>query len=155
VNIWSDFIQALGQDENGAIVTGLCKRVGEFPVISESPDDYNDPEGKTRFYKFINSGIEIGFRLKKLSHIHFFVQPHEGYAAYTEDMFGCVAQAWNARNVISELGSPSKEGLGRVDFLIGYVQQWLKYEFGTYALRMEFSKDGRLWKATIMSSASI
>ncbi|MBI6721979.1 hypothetical protein YA0078_24650, partial [Pseudomonas syringae] len=97
-------------------------------------------------------GIEIGFRSGKLNHIHFLVQPHEGYSAYKEDVLGRIAQAWRVEDVIAELGSPSKEAPGRADMLIGYVQQWLKYEFKTYALRMEFSEDGRLWKATLISN---
>jgi hypothetical protein len=152
MNAWSDFVRALGQDESGEIVTDLCRKVGELPTISETPDSYNDPEGKTRFYKFIKSGIEIGFRSGKLNHVHFLVQPHEGYSAYTEDVLGRIAQAWRVQDVIAELGSPSKKALGRVDMLIGYVQQWLKYEFKMYALRMEFSKYGLLWKATLISS---
>ncbi|MDU9026233.1 hypothetical protein [Pseudomonas corrugata] len=152
MNTWSDFVRALGQNESGKIVTDLCRKVGELPDVSETPDNYNDPEGKTRFYKFTKSGIEIGFRSEKLNHIHFFVQPHEGYLVYTGDVLGRIAQAWHVQDVIAELGSPSKEAPGRVDVLIGYVQQWLKYEFKTYALRMEFSEGGRLWKATLISS---
>lgn len=152
MNVWSDFTLALGQNEGGPIVTELFRKVGESPVVSETPDSYNDPEGKTRFYKFIKSGLEFGFRSGKLSHIHFFVQCHEGYSAYKADVLGRAPQAWCVQDVIKELGSPSKEAPGKVDMLIGYVQQWVKYEFETHALRMEFSEDGCLWKATLMTN---
>jgi hypothetical protein len=152
MNTWSDFIRALGQDENGSIVTDLCREVGEPPAVSETPDSYNDPEGKTKFYKFINSGLELGFRSGKLNHIHFFLQCHEGYSAYKRDVLGRIAQTWRIQDLIAELGPPTKEAQGKVDMLIGYIQPWLKYEYETYALRIEISEDGRLWKLTLMSS---
>ena len=152
MNTWSDFVRALGQDEGGSIVTDLCREVGEPPAVSETPDSYNDPEGKTKFYKFIKSGLELGFRSGKLNHVHFFVQRHEGYSAYKTDVLGRIAQTWRVQDIIAELGPPTKEVPGKVDMLIGYIQPWLKYEIKTYALRMEFSEDGRLWKVTLMSS---
>ncbi|WP_342308084.1 hypothetical protein WLF14_21520 [Pseudomonas fluorescens] len=152
MNTWSDFVRALGHDEGGSIVTELCRKNREPPAVSETPDSYNDPEGKTKFYKFIKSGLEFGFLSGKLNHIHFFVQRHEGYSAYKADVLGRIAQTWSVQDVIAELGPPGKEAPGRVDMLIGYVQQWLKYEFKTHSLRMEFSEDGRLWKATLISS---
>ncbi|UZE18716.1 hypothetical protein LOY70_03715 [Pseudomonas sp. B21-054] len=155
MNTWSDFVRALGQDEGGPMVTELYRKVGEPPAISETPDSYNDPEGKTRFYKFIKSGLELGFRSGKLNHIHFFVQRHEGYSPYKADVLGRKAQTWRFQDVIAELGPPGKEALGRVDMLIGYVQKWLKYDFETHALRMEFSENGHLWKATLMSSIAL
>ena len=121
----------------------------------EHDHSYNDPEGETKFYKFINSGLEFGFRSGKLNHIHFFVQCHEGYSEYTKDVLGRVAQVWSAQDIVNQLGPASTEAPGRVDMLIGYVQQWLKYEFETYDLRMEFSESGRLWKVTLMANPMI
>ncbi|MFY4260660.1 hypothetical protein ACOTCG_23930 [Achromobacter xylosoxidans] len=151
MNAWSDFVKALGQDEGAPIVTELCRGAGESPVVSETPDSYNDSVGKTKYFKFIKSGIELGFRLGKLNHIHFFVQRHEGYSAYKEELLGRRAQAWRVQDVVAALGPASEEAEGRVDMLIGYVRHWLKYDFNAYALRMEFSEDGRLWKATLIS----
>lgn len=152
MNAWSDFVRALGQGEEEAIVTEVCHKIGELPIISETPDSYNDPTGKTKFYKFFESGLEFGFRAEKLNHIHFFVQAHEGYSAYRGDMLGRVAQTWSEQEVLQELGPADKGGQGRFDILIGYVHPWVKYEFGMYAMRMEFSQDGNLWKATLMSA---
>lgn len=152
MNSWSDFIQALGQDEGGPIVTELCRKLGELPVISETPDSYNDPMGKTRFYKFIKTGIEFGFRVGKLNHIHFFIQDHEGYAAYKGDVIDRIGKLWNVQTALEELGPADKAAPGRVDMLIGYIQQWLKYELKTHAVRMEFSKSGDLWKVTLISN---
>ncbi|ROM93278.1 hypothetical protein [Pseudomonas brassicacearum] len=152
MNIWSDFVLALGQKEAGDVVENVFRRIGESPSVSETPDSYNDPLGKTKFYKFYESGLEFGFRSGKLNHVHFFVQDHEGYSAYRGDMLGRVAQVWNCKEVVRELGIASRAGEGRVDMLIGYVHQWMRYEYGEYALRMEFSQNGDLWKATLIST---
>jgi hypothetical protein len=77
MNTWSDFVRALGHDEGGSIVTELCRKNGEPPAVSETPNSYNDPEGKTKFYKFIKSGLEFGFLSGKLNHIHFFLRRTE------------------------------------------------------------------------------
>ena len=154
MNTWLDFVRALGQDESSSIVTDLCREVGEPPAVSETPDSYNDPEGKTKFFKFIKSGLELGFRSGKLNHIHFFVQRHKGYSAYKADVLGRTAQTWRVQDIIAELGPPTKEVPGKADMLLGYIRSWLKYEFQPYALRMEFSEDGRLWKVTLMSNPS-
>lgn len=149
---WMEFIKALDQDECGDIVRELFGRIEESPIVSEIPDSYNDPQGKTKFYKFIMSGLEFGFRADKLNHIHFFVQNHEGYSAYKGDILGRMAQAWSNQEIVKVLGLASRCGEGRHDMLIGYLHQWMKYECGAYAMRMEFAKDGCLWKATLMSN---
>ncbi|WP_445178652.1 hypothetical protein [Pseudomonas sp. McL0111] len=151
MSIWSELIKALGQDENGTVVMDLRWKIQEPPTISETPDSYNDPDGKTVFYKFIKSGLEFGFRSGRLNHVHFFVQPHEGYSAYRADVLGRVAQAWTLQDVVRELGPANKGAPARVDMLIGKVQRWSKYEFVAHDLRMEFSEDGHLWKVTIVA----
>ncbi len=153
MNIWSDFVQALGQDESGSFVDELRRKIGEQPLVSKTPDSYNDPEGRTEYYKFIKSGVEFRFRLGKLNHIHFFVQPHEGYSAYKADLLGRLAKAWSVQVVIAELGLPDEDVPSRVDMLIGHIPRWLRYNFEKHALRMEFTEDGRLWKATLISSS--
>ncbi len=150
MNVWLDFVGVIGKGENDSVVADLFRNLGESPIISETPDSYNDPEGKTKFYKFIKSGLEIGFRLGRLNHIHFFIQCHEGYSACKADVLGRTGQAWTVQDVVAELGPPSKEVSGKFDPLIGNIRQWLKYDLEGYAVRMEFSEDGRLWKTTIM-----
>ena len=126
MNIWSDFFQALGQDESGSFVDELRRKIGEQPLVSKTPDSYNDPEGRTEYFKFIKSGMEFGFRLGKLNHIHFFVQPHEGYSA---DLLDRLAKAWSVQEVIAELGLPDEDVPSRVDMLIGHIPRWLRYNF--------------------------
>jgi hypothetical protein len=150
MNAWSDYIKALGQDEHCSMIMGLWRKLEEPPIILETPSDYNDPDGKTRFYKFIETGLEFGFRSERLNHIHFFIQPHEGYSAYSADVLGRPAKKWTVQEAVKELGPADKSAPARIDMLIGPVQQWAKYEFPTHDLRMEFSDDGRLWKVTLV-----
>ncbi|WP_233237921.1 hypothetical protein [Bordetella sp. LUAb4] len=152
MNSWSYFVRALGHGEDAEAVTELLRKIEEPLVVSETPDSYNDPEGKTKFYIFAKSGLEFGFRSGRLNHIHFFVQRHEGYSAYKADVLDRQAQTWRIQDVIAALGPPDYEVPSKFDTLIGYVQHWIKYEFKTHSLRMEFSEDGCLWKATLISS---
>jgi hypothetical protein len=146
---WVDLVAALRLGENEQAVTQVFLKAEESPEISETPESYNDPLGKTRFYKFFRTGLEFGFRLEKLNHVHFFVQSHEGYSAYTGDIFGKEAQAWNYQQIINQFGQPRKEGGGKVDMLIGYVQPWVIHDFDQYSFRVEFTADGGVWKVTL------
>lgn len=150
MNYWPGFIQSLGHGESSPAVRNLFSALGETPVVSETPDIYNDPQGRTLFYKFIVSGLEFGFRAEMLNHIHVFVQSHEGYSAYKADMLNRSAQAWNRDDIVRHLGPAQDEAPSKSDALIGHTQAWVRYELDTYDLRMEFSDDGHLWKATLM-----
>lgn len=147
---WPDLVAALCLGENDEAVKQVFLKIKESPKISETPISYNDPLGKTRFYKFLKTGLEFGFRLEKLNHVHFFVQSHEGCSAYNGDIFGKKAQAWNHQEIVNQFGHPRKEGGGKVDILIGYVQPWVIYDFDHYSFRVEFTADGGVWKATLI-----
>lgn len=150
IKVWSDFIRALGLGSDDSVVKEVFRMIGESPVISETPDDYEDSLGKTKYFKFTHSGLEVGFRLGRLNHIHFFVQAHEGYLAYQGDILDHSAQFWCYKKTLDVLGGAHKEGVGGVSQLVGYINPWVRYEFGHYAVRMEFSQDGSLWSASLM-----
>ncbi|MGC5796111.1 hypothetical protein [Sphingomonas sp. NFX23] len=147
---WPGFIRALGCKRDSTAVNDMFVALGDTPAISETPAIYDDPQGRTLFCKFIGSGLEFGFRAETLSHVHVFVQSHEGYSAYDADMLDQSAQALNRYEIIKHLGPAQDEAPGRSDALIGHTHGWARYAFDTYDLRMEFSDDGRLWKATLM-----
>lgn len=130
----------------------LIEKTGEVPVASETPESYGDPLGKTKYYKFEKSGIELGFRGGVLSHIHLFVIPHEGYGKYEGEVMGHPASAWNQSFVKKCLGRAAREGQGRQDMLIGYVYPWCRYEFPKHAVRLEFSQDDAVRKVSIVSA---
>lgn len=94
--------------------------------------------------------MELGFRVGKLNHINFFVQPHEGYSAYKNELLGQAAPTWRIQDIIVKLGPPLQQAPYKFDLLIGETQEWLRYEINDYAVRMEFTKYGTLWKATLM-----
>jgi hypothetical protein len=150
MNCWPEFVGTLGDREHSSTVNDLFSSLGEAPVISESPDIFDDSQGRTLAYKFIASGLEFGFRAQRLNHIHVFVTSHEGYSAYEADMLGQPAQVWNRDQIIRHLGPAQDEAPSRSDALIGHTKAWVIYEFDTFDLRIEFSDDGHLWKATLM-----
>jgi hypothetical protein len=149
-NTWDDFTRSLGQGENDNLIKSLFNGVGGVADISESPGD-NDPIGKTRSYKYMSSGIELGFRFGELKHIHFFICPHEGYSSYQGDLLGRAARSWKKDELLDYLGVAHSEGGGKVSALIGYVFPWVKYQFPMYELRFEFADNDVVWKATLMA----
>ncbi|MET0774903.1 MAG: hypothetical protein ABWZ65_05340 [Pseudomonas mandelii] len=150
MNSWPDLVAALHLGENDEVVKQVFLKIDETPKIVETPENYNDPLGKTKFYKFLKTGLEFGFRYEKLNHVHLFVQSHEAYSAYNGDIFGKKAQNWSYKAIVDQFGHPSKEGGGTIDMLIGYVQPWVSYDFDQYSFRVEFTADGGVWKVTLM-----
>ncbi|BCA63117.1 hypothetical protein HMP09_2351 [Sphingomonas sp. HMP9] len=104
MDYWPGFIEAIGHPVSSVAVKDILAALGEAAVVSKTPDIFNDPQGRTLFYKFIVSGLEFGFRAKMLNHIHIFVQGHEGYSAYRADMLNRSAQAWNREEIIRHFG---------------------------------------------------
>ncbi|WP_045739278.1 hypothetical protein [Xanthomonas sp. MUS 060] len=149
---WSDFIGALGKDESGVEFIKFISNFDETPVTSNTPEEYNDPEGRTRFYKFLNSGVELGIRSEKLNHIHFFIQSHEGFLPYSGQVFDINVKGCNYQGILKEFGRPKDFGGGRQDPLIGYVNKWISYDFDQFGMHMEFSLDDKLWKVTLLGN---
>lgn len=58
---WASFIDVLGKREDSVEVINLCQAIGESPVISTEADEYNDPDGKTKYYKFSTLVLRWGF----------------------------------------------------------------------------------------------
>ncbi|NWB97035.1 hypothetical protein HX882_14140 [Pseudomonas gingeri] len=146
---WNEYVRNLGASESDESVQKLMRGVGEVSVISSTPGEH-DPLFKTLFYQFFKTGLELGFR-GGLSHVHFFVQAHEGYSTYFGDILGRAATAWHRSEVVSVLGPAQQSGGDKQNMLIGYVRPWCKYIFEEYAVRFEFSQDQRVWKVTLMS----
>ncbi len=144
------FIDVLGLRKDSERMSALMTAIGEEPVISRTPADFNDPVGETEYYKFINSGIEIGFRGEVLNHLHLYVQEHEGYGMYKGDLFGMPAQGVSEADVLRNLGNQDAQGGGKMDMLIGYIHKWIRYDRQGFALRAEFSENKGLRKLSLM-----
>jgi hypothetical protein len=147
---WELLVTALGEPEASPLVASIATALGEPPEISETPPEYNDPLGKTRFHKFIQSGVEIGFRQNRLNHLHLYVQEHEGYKSYTGPLEKPVLVSWGEDLVRREFGEPSKSGGGMQNPLLGYRNIWLRYDKGRHAIRYEFSKGNSLKKISLI-----
>ncbi|QUP56854.1 hypothetical protein GO998_24840 (plasmid) [Ralstonia syzygii] len=138
----------LGWDSEDLVT--LMAAIGEAPVISRTPADFNDPGGDTEYYKFINSGIEIGFRGGVLNHLHLYIREHEGYEAYKGELFGMLSQGVSEVDILRNLGEQDAQGGGRMDVMVGYIYKWVRYDRREFALRAEFSEDKKLRKLSLI-----
>ncbi|WP_425220047.1 hypothetical protein [Ralstonia solanacearum] len=144
------FIDVLGLGKGSERMSALTTEIGEAPLISRTPADFNDPVGETEYYKLINSGIEIGFRGGVLNHLHLYVQEHEGYGMYKGDLFGMPAQGVSEADVLRNIGNQDAQGGGEMDMLIGYIHKWIRCDRQGFALRAEFSEDKRIRKLSLI-----
>ncbi|MFP1787613.1 hypothetical protein [Lonsdalea quercina] len=147
---WIKFINALGKRDDSADFLDLCQSIGEPAKVTSDPDEYNDPVGKTKYFKFPQSGIEIGFRQKTLNHIHFYFDEEGEYLPFRESLFLGINSDSSREMIIKKLGEPSSSGEGKMDMLIGYINQWIKYELSDYTLHLQFSPKGTLCRATLL-----
>ncbi|TNH41487.1 hypothetical protein [Photorhabdus luminescens] len=147
---WSKFTGSLGTTESSKEFNELCLAIGEQPEVSQDPSEYNDPIGQTTYYSFAHSGIEIGFREGVLNHIHFYFSETEGYSCFKGCLLSNIGEGWDAEKVIQVLGEPLIKGGGKMDMLLGYINNWIKYEYQKYALHLQFNQDGLLCNSSLM-----
>lgn len=152
---WEAFVSSLGEPEASARLTSLLSEIGELPVVSQTPEEYNDPTGTTRYYKFLASGLELGIRNEQLNHIHFFIQGDEGYGSYTGPLPPGIASGVSEGSVVKSFGPPAKSGGDKPSPLLGFVHKWIKYDVDDrYSIRFEFSREGKLRRLTLIHSAT-
>ncbi|CRI58444.1 hypothetical protein DMX05_12915 [Pseudomonas soli] len=146
---WMKLLSLVGKDQGDNDFQELATVLGEQPQVKETPLSYNDPDGRTLYHKYLNSGLELGFRAHRLNHIHIYVQSHEGYAPYQGSILDQNAQGWRRDALLQTLGPPDSQGGGKMDGLLGFIRPWVRYEGAGPVLRAEFSQDGRLWKCSL------
>jgi len=147
---WASFIDVLGKREDSVEVINLCQAIGESPVISTEADEYNDPDGKTKYYKFFHSGIEMGFRKACLSHVHFYFGNEDGYSPFTGNFIPGIKGGMDRTFITKLLGKPTLSGEGKVDMLLGWINGWSKYEYGNHSLHLQYTEHNHLCHATLM-----
>lgn len=147
---WQALVSALGEGEASASVLSLISDIGEMPNVSDTPDEYNDPLGKTRFYKFNKTGLEVGFRQNRLNHMHLFIQEQEGYEAYKGPLEDGLSVSASESELNQIFGAPSSAGGGKQNSLLGKKHRWIRFDKERYALRYEFSNDGALRKVSLI-----
>ncbi|MFE8049750.1 hypothetical protein [Brenneria goodwinii] len=148
---WTEFTSALGMTEMSKEFSQLSLSIGEKPQISDDPAEYNDPLGHTKHYKYIRSGLEIGFRQNLLNHVHFYFDGYEGYSIFKGQLLSGVSFGWSEEAVVQVLGEPTVGGGGKVDMLLGYINRWVKYEKEAYALHMQFNQNNQLCRASLIT----
>lgn len=148
--IWNKFVNSLGTSEVSAEFIDLISSVGEQPIVSEDPDEYNDIEGKTKYYSFPESGFLLGIRAGALDHVHFYIAGNESYHSYEGPLVNGIDATFNQEKIITMFGTPEKAGGGYPDMLLGYIDTWIRYNMEGYKLRFEFSKDGGLREISIL-----
>lgn len=147
---WIKFVYSLGKKENSVEFMALCSAIRESAKISEDPDGYNDPVGKTKYFKFPKSGIEIGFRHNQLSHVHFYFESEDGYSPFLSLLQSGIGSGVSEHDVIQKLGSPTLRGGGKMDLLLGYINKWIKYDLEGFSINFQFNKHEVLCRATLM-----
>ncbi|WP_433693517.1 hypothetical protein [Herbaspirillum seropedicae] len=146
-----DFVAVIGKRESSDDVRELFKNIHAHPLVSSTSDEYNDPVGATKYYQFIDAGVECGFRGGLFNHVHFYVQEHEGYRPYKGKIAGADASSLDIRSITTLWGNPATSGGGKMDLLIGYIHPWILYEMSDHVIRIEFSQDTSVYKLTLRS----
>jgi len=147
---WIKFTNALGTTEISQEFSQLSLSIGETAQIIDEPTEYNDAIGHTKHYKYINSGLEIGFRQNLLNHVHFYFDGYDGYLAFKGQLLAGISSGWSEKAVVQVLGEPTARGGGKNDMLLGYINRWVKYEKETYALHIQFDQSNQLCRASLM-----
>ena len=107
---WMGFTNAIGMTEMSKEFSQLSLSIGEKATISNEPAEYNDPIGHTKHYKYMRSGLEIGFRQNLLNHIHFYFDRYEGYSAFKGMLLFGISSGWSEEAVVQKLGTPTASG---------------------------------------------
>ncbi|NQE51501.1 hypothetical protein [Herbaspirillum rubrisubalbicans] len=144
-----EFIAVIGRLEGADEVLRLFNKFNTRPLVSSTPDEYNDPVGATKYYQFVDDGVECGFRGGIFTHAHFYIQEHEGYKSYKGKINGKDAAAWDLRSLTVLWGTPMESGGGKMDLLIGYIYPWILYDMSNHLIRVEFSQES-IYMLTLM-----
>lgn len=106
---WATVVNALGENEKSDSFKLLCQEIHESALESSDPDEYNDPVGKTKYYKYSQSGIEIGFRQGELTYVRFYFEKESEYMPFEGDLLSEIDVNTSKDEVIQKLGEPSKK----------------------------------------------
>lgn len=152
MNIWNTCIAAISRGEHSPEFLAFCNLLSESPVLTTDPDEYNDPIGKTKYYKFLQSGVEVGFRNEKLNHVHFYIENTEEYAPFDGVLCYGLDKKSVEKDVIAVLGIPDASGGGKLDPLIGYMNKWVKYRKDDHFINFQFNKNNMLSRVTVINA---
>ncbi|HEN4999183.1 TPA: hypothetical protein U6I48_004751 [Klebsiella aerogenes] len=151
MSIWDACIAAISKGEKSSEFLEFCKLLGEKPMLLSDPAEYNDPVGKTKYYKFLQSGVEAGFRNEKLNHVHFYFENSDGYTAFDRVLCYGLDKTSTDKDVMNFFGLPDASGGGKLDPLIGYMNKWIKYRKGELFINFQLDQANFLSRVTVIS----
>jgi len=154
-DIWTVSLAALGQTASSIAFGRLVSAVGTVATVDEGPGQDVDATGATSYYGFIASGVECGFRAGVLSHVHVFLKPRDGYAAYSGRLPFSLSASTTEPDAIAVLGTPEAAGGGDGPTLFGQINPWALYTREGCTLRLEFGSDGKLELITFDTGAVV
>ena len=127
---WQEFINVIGKTE-----------------ISEKPTEWNDPE-KTKYYKFFNTGILIGFS-EVIRYIRFYFEKTDNYSIYQGKILDGIGPEYNKLMLTNLLGEPSIRDDDKPNYFLGYIKRWILYDMGSYSILFEFNHNGFICAITL------
>lgn len=151
MNIWDACFSAISKGDQSSEFLELCQLLGESPILLSDPVEYNDPVGKTKYYKFFQSGVEAGFRNEKLNHVHFYLENADGYTAFNRGLCYGLGKTSTDKDVMNFFGFPDASGGGKLDPLIGYMNKWIKYRKDDLFVNFQFDRHGFLSRVTVVN----
>ena len=105
---WKEFIIPLSTFEPSDKFVVLMNSIGEKPVISEDPIEYNDHE-KWKYYKYLCHGIELVLINNNLKQIHLHLTNNQpNYSPCISELPSGIDLSYDKNKIISLLGNPIK-----------------------------------------------
>lgn len=137
---WNYFIEILGCSKFDDKFVKLSEKFNELPSFDTGV------LGDRNYYSFFQTGVLLLLENETVNQISFYIQPDERFSAYK----GALPFKGLESENIQLLGEPSASGGGKMDMLLGYINRWIKYEKEGYALHLQFDKNGKSCRASLM-----
>lgn len=101
-------------------------------------EDYEDVSYLTNYEKGISLVVS---KSNVITSIHLFGNDGPEQKRFKDELPLNVSFSFSRQNVLTLFGRPNKSGGGHTSVLIGFMNTWDKYNFPSYSLRFEYSKD--------------
>lgn len=127
------------------LVEQLLREVGPG-----SPYEFEDET----FYEFPDRGFSLlADKDRKISTIHYFLTPVEEYKPFAGVLPHALSPGLSREEITTRLGKPTRTGGGTVSHVDGKPdpRTWIRYDFPTHSLHVQFSKDGQPDLVTLMT----
>lgn len=148
-DLYFEIMALVGRSEEGSDFANFLIDIEEAPVLEDGVPEPGKAIISTRYYRFINSGLEFVCEYGKFKSINIYKSGSFSYSSYPFICGVGIAEI-SYSQVLERFGSPERGGKARISPLIGKVKSWIRYSFGNFLVRFEFEDDGSLWMVTLM-----